>query len=45
MNTYEKYCPNVWVAKCSEKHEKRGNHHPHHQARQGKRVHRLEPHL
>ena len=22
MNTYAKYCPNVWVAKCSEKHEK-----------------------
>ena len=22
MNTYSKYCPNVWVAKCSEKHEK-----------------------
>lgn len=22
MNTYTKYCPNVWVAKCSEKHEK-----------------------
>lgn len=22
MNTFVKYCPNVWVAKCSEKHEK-----------------------
>lgn len=22
MNTYTKYCPNVWVAKCSEKHIK-----------------------
>jgi len=22
MNTYKKYCPNVFVAKCSEKHEK-----------------------
>lgn len=22
MNTYSKYCPNVWVAKCGEKHEK-----------------------
>lgn len=22
MNTYAKYCPNVWVAKCPEKHEK-----------------------
>ncbi len=22
MNTYSKYCPNVWVAKCSEKHDK-----------------------
>ena len=22
MNTYTKYCPNVWVAKCSEKHDK-----------------------
>lgn len=22
MNTYVKYCPNVFVAKCSEKHEK-----------------------
>lgn len=22
MNTYTKFCPNVWVAKCSEKHEK-----------------------
>lgn len=22
MNTYAKYCPNVWVAKCEEKHEK-----------------------
>lgn len=22
MNTYSKYCPNVWVAKCSEKHSK-----------------------
>lgn len=21
-NTYHKYCPNVWVAKCTEKHEK-----------------------
>ena len=21
-NTYAKYCPNVWVAKCSERHEK-----------------------
>ena len=21
-NTYAKYCPNVWVAKCPEKHEK-----------------------
>ena len=21
-NTYAKYCPNVWVAKCREKHEK-----------------------
>lgn len=21
-NTYAKYCPNVWVAKCTEKHEK-----------------------
>lgn len=24
-NTYAKYCPNVWVAKCPEKHEK-GEH-------------------
>lgn len=22
MNTYAKYCPNVWVAKCEEQHEK-----------------------
>jgi hypothetical protein len=22
MNTYARYCPNVWVAKCSEQHEK-----------------------
>lgn len=22
MNTYAKYCPNVWVAKCPEQHEK-----------------------
>jgi len=22
MNTYAKYCPNVWVAKCPERHEK-----------------------
>jgi len=22
MNNYVKYCPNVWVAKCTEKHEK-----------------------
>lgn len=22
QNTYAKYCPNVWVAKCPEKHEK-----------------------
>jgi len=22
MNTYAKYCPNVWVAKCTEQHEK-----------------------
>lgn len=22
MNTYSKYCPNVWVAKCTEQHEK-----------------------
>lgn len=22
MNTYSKYCPNVWVAKCSEKHSR-----------------------
>lgn len=22
MNTYAKYCPNVFVAKCDEKHEK-----------------------
>lgn len=22
MNTYQKYCPNVWLAKCEEKHEK-----------------------
>lgn len=22
MNTYAKYCPNVWVAKCTERHEK-----------------------
>ncbi len=22
MNTYAKYCPNVWCAKCTEKHEK-----------------------
>lgn len=22
VNTYAKYCPNVWVAKCPEKHEK-----------------------
>lgn len=22
VNTYAKYCPNVWVAKCSEPHEK-----------------------
>lgn len=22
MNTYSKYCPNVWVAKCEDKHEK-----------------------
>lgn len=22
MNTYAKYCPNVWLAKCTEKHEK-----------------------
>ena len=22
MNTYQKYCPNVWVAKCDEKHTK-----------------------
>lgn len=21
-NTYHKYCPNVWIAKCTEKHEK-----------------------
>ena len=25
QNTYAKYCPNVWVAKCPEKHEK-GEH-------------------
>ena len=22
MNTYMKYCPNVFVAKCEEKHQK-----------------------
>ena len=22
MNTYQKYCPNVFVAKCDEKHDK-----------------------
>ena len=22
MNTYAKYCPNVFVAKCTERHEK-----------------------
>ena len=22
MNTFQKYCPNVFVAKCTEKHEK-----------------------
>lgn len=22
MNTYKKYCPNVFVAQCTEKHEK-----------------------
>jgi hypothetical protein len=22
MNTYTKYCPNVWVAKCTQKHQK-----------------------
>jgi len=22
MNTYKKYCPNVFVAQCEEKHEK-----------------------
>lgn len=22
MNTYAKYCPNVFLAKCEEKHEK-----------------------
>jgi hypothetical protein len=22
MNTFKKYCPNVWVANCEEKHEK-----------------------
>ena len=22
MNTYSKYCPKVWVAKCEDKHEK-----------------------
>lgn len=22
MNTYEKYCPNVWVAKCEQEHKK-----------------------
>lgn len=22
MNTYAKYCPNVYLAKCEEKHEK-----------------------
>jgi hypothetical protein len=22
MNTYAKYCPNVWVAKCQDRHEK-----------------------
>lgn len=22
MNTYRKYCPNVFVAQCTEKHEK-----------------------
>ena len=22
MNTYSKYCPNVFVAKCEERHEK-----------------------
>ena len=22
MNTYAKYCPNVYVAKCEERHEK-----------------------
>ena len=22
MNTYAKYCPNVFLAKCTEKHEK-----------------------
>lgn len=22
MNTYAKFCPNVWVAKCTEQHEK-----------------------
>lgn len=22
MNTYQKYCPNVWLAKCTERHEK-----------------------
>ena len=22
MNTYHKFCPNVWIAKCTEQHEK-----------------------
>ena len=22
MNTYSKFCPNVWLAKCTEQHEK-----------------------
>lgn len=22
MNTYTKYCPNVWVAQCTETHKK-----------------------
>jgi len=21
MNNYKKYCPNVWIAECTEKHE------------------------
>lgn len=22
MNVFKKYCPNVWVAECDEKHDK-----------------------